>query len=347
MLSEKKCHHIKAVRMSINYMDIEQDRAKLHTLLRKSRGFITGRKKIPKNVAVVDAADDSELFHAEKDTIKSFMIPTATKSDSVKRRFIQKPQDNEITPTKICRTHSTPKRYNNDNIIDTTQFSSICSNVVDTEIPKEKPIIISDGGHTFLKTHTDVPSFSINNKLHDTQQDTFEMKYNKLQTFKVCGRYVNKKHLEPLYHTKDSVKDSTELYLYGTVIGVYLSILCHEENNTDKSVTFFTCDDMILSHYNESETANMAMLKVGMREFLTYRVPEYDIVLLPVCKFNHCYLIVVFTKLYNIMFLDSNLNSVNRDDIKFTIKLFKLYYNFFGKDFDEKRFTIYGPKVFQ
>ncbi|CAI6352967.1 unnamed protein product [Macrosiphum euphorbiae] len=173
------------------------------------------------------------------------------------------------------------------------------------------------------------------------------MKYNKLQTFKVCGGYVNKKHLEPLYHTKDSVKDSTELYLYGTVIGVYLSILCHEENNTDKSVTFFTCDDMILSHYNESETANMAMLKVGMREFLTYRVPEYDIVLLPVCKFNHCYLIVVFTKLYNIMFLDSNLNSVNRDDIKFTIKLFKLYYNFFGKDFDEKRFTIYGPKVFQ
>jgi len=104
------------------------------------------------------------------------------------------------------------------------------------------------------------------------------------------------------------------------------------------------CDDMILSHYHESETA---LLKVGMIKFLTHSVPEYDIILLPVCKFNHCYLIIVFTKLYFIIFLGSNLNSVNRDDIKFTLKLFKLYYNFFGRDFDEKRFTIYGPKVFQ
>ncbi|KAF0711891.1 Uncharacterized protein FWK35_00038818 [Aphis craccivora] len=272
------------------------------------------------------------------------MIPTATNSDSVKRRFIQKSQDNEITPTKICRTHSTPKRSKDNTIIDSIQLSSISSYVVDNEIPEYKPITISDNGHTFLKTHTDVPSFSINNNLHNIHQDTFEMKYDKLHTFRVCGRDVNKKHLEPLYHTEDSVNDNTELYLYGSIISVYLSILCHEENNNDKSVTFFTCDDMILSHYHESETA---LLKVGMREFLTYRVPEYDIILLPVCKFNHCYLIVVFTKLYIIMFLDSNLNSVNRDDIKFTLKLFKLYYKYFGRDFDEKRFTIYRPKVFQ
>jgi len=165
-----------------------------------------------------------------------------------------------------------------------------------------------------------------------------------LVTFRVCGWDVNKKHLESLNYTENYVNDNSELYMYGSVIGVYLSILCHEVNNNDKSVTFFTCNDMILSHYHESETA---MLKVGMREFLTHRVPECDITLLPVCKMNHCYLIVVFTKLYNIMLLDSNLNSVNRDDIKFALKLFKLYYNFFGKDFDEKRFTIYGPKVFQ
>lgn len=157
--------------MSINYMNIEQDRVKLHTLLRKSRGFITGRKKVPKNVAVVDVVDDSELFHTEKEVnrslVKSFMILTATNSDSVKRRFIQKPQDIEITPTKICRTHSTPKRSNNNNIIDdSVQLSSISSCIVDNEIPGDKPITISNDG----------PSFSINNKLHNIHHDTFEMK---------------------------------------------------------------------------------------------------------------------------------------------------------------------------
>lgn len=195
---------------------------------------------------------------------------------------------------------------------DSIQLSSISSYIVDNEIPGDKPITISNDGHTFLETHTNVPSFSINNKLHNIHHDTFKMKYDKLHTIRVCGRDVNKKHLEPLNHTEDSVNNNTELYLYSSVIGVYLSILCHEENSNDKCVTFFTCDDMILRHYHESETG---LLKVGMREFLTHRVPEYNIILLPVCKFNHCYLIVVFTKLYFIMFLDSNLNSVNRDDI--------------------------------
>jgi hypothetical protein len=45
-------------------------------------------------VTVLDAADDSELFHAEKETnkssVKSFMIPTATNNDSVERSFVQK-----------------------------------------------------------------------------------------------------------------------------------------------------------------------------------------------------------------------------------------------------------------
>jgi hypothetical protein len=97
--------------------------------------------------------------------------------------------------------------------------------------------------------------------------------YDKFVTFRVCGWDVNKKHLESLNYTENDVNDNSELYMYGSVIGVYLSMLCHEVNNNDKSVTFLTCNDMILSHYHESLTA---MLKVGMREFLTHCVPEYD-----------------------------------------------------------------------
>lgn len=109
-------------------MDIKQNRVKLHTLERKRRGFAVGRKKVPKNVTVMKATDDSELFSKFNDSIvKSYMIPTATsKSMSVKSRFVQYVCNNpnekvlsgaveheeNITPVKMnqCCTQSTPKQ---------------------------------------------------------------------------------------------------------------------------------------------------------------------------------------------------------------------------------------------
>jgi len=63
---KKNCHHIEAVKYSINHMDVMQNKVKLHTLERKRRGYTAGRKKLPKNVTILEAADDSELFSVKK-----------------------------------------------------------------------------------------------------------------------------------------------------------------------------------------------------------------------------------------------------------------------------------------
>lgn len=120
------------------------------------------------------------------------------------------------------------------------------------------------------------------------------------EAFTVCGMQVHKSHLAPLTMKRDDVDFDSDLYFYGSTICSYLNILCFERIQTE--VTMYTCEDIILSHSDENENE---MLKCGLREFLCRKVPDYDFVIFPVCKNSHCYLIVVLTKLYIVLYLDS------------------------------------------
>jgi hypothetical protein len=60
-------------------MDVMQNNVKLHTLERRRHGYTARRKKLPKNVTILEAADDSELFSQSKnDLTKTCRIPTVT-----------------------------------------------------------------------------------------------------------------------------------------------------------------------------------------------------------------------------------------------------------------------------
>lgn len=159
------------------------------------------------------------------------------------------------------------------------------------------------------------------------------------RAFNVCGVQVYESHLEPLTRRIMDVYNDSDLYMYGSTICAYLSILCYERVETE--VTMFTCNDIIISHSDENESE---MLKTGLRELLCHKVPDKDIVLFPVCKNSHCYLIVVLTKLYTVLCLDS-LGLVRRNDLSFVMKLLKLYAKFNDQEFDENRYSFYAPDV--
>jgi hypothetical protein len=90
------------------------------------------------------------------------------------------------------------------------------------------------------------------------------------------------------------VNYDSDLYMHGSTIYAYLSILCHERIGTE--VTMYTCENIVVSHSDNNQSE---MLKTGLREFLCRKkVPENDVVLFPVCKNSHYYVIFVLTKLY-------------------------------------------------
>lgn len=327
---KKNCHHIEAVKYSINHMDVVQNKVKLHTLERKRRGYTAGRKKLPKNVTILEAADDSELFSQSKnDLTKSCMIPTVTPtSNSVKRRFVQCMLNNnneeiEVTPSNRDRViaQSTPKQIGSDNEL------SVRRNLFNQNSTEFSPIenLIKYSELTGSKT-----------KLN------FSTKRIKLdKPFNVCGVQVYESHLAPLTKSIMNVNSESDLYIYGSTIHAYLSILCYER--VESEVTMYTCEDIVVSHSNENE---QEMLKTGLREFLCRKVPDYDVVLFPVCKNSHCYLIVVLTKLYTVLYLDS-LGLVQRNDLSFVMKLFKLHAKFNNRKFDENRYSFYAPNIYR
>lgn len=56
--------------------------AKLLTLMRKERGYKAGRKKNPRSITVVEAADDSAV-DAKNISNSSILIPTVTTDDQL------------------------------------------------------------------------------------------------------------------------------------------------------------------------------------------------------------------------------------------------------------------------
>jgi len=53
-------------------MDVMQNNVKLHTLERKRRGYTAGRKKLPKNVTILETTDDSDVFPIQKKILLKF-----------------------------------------------------------------------------------------------------------------------------------------------------------------------------------------------------------------------------------------------------------------------------------
>lgn len=119
----KKCHHIEAVKISCNFINIKQDQVKLRTLLRKTRGVRSGIKKVPKNVTIVEASDDSELLDVSLNSnIKNdfILVPTSVKGNKVvkKRLVLFEENDNRVndditvTPPKHFSTPVTKLSIN-------------------------------------------------------------------------------------------------------------------------------------------------------------------------------------------------------------------------------------------
>lgn len=233
---KKNCHHIEAVKYSINYMDVMQNNVKLYTLERKRRGYTAGRKKLPKNVTILEAADDSELFsQSKKDLTKICMIPT---SNSVKKRFVQcmpmKNDDEEIEVTpknkNIFNEQSTPKK------IESNKLFSIKRDLFERSIelsPIENQLKYSKGTGSKSKLNL------------STKRTKLDIAYN------VCGVQVYENNLAPLSRRKMDGYNDIELFIYGSTICAYLSILCHERIGTE--VTMYTCEDIIVNHSDENE----------------------------------------------------------------------------------------------
>lgn len=55
----RHCHHIRAAKLSIGDIAQKQKNVKPSTIVRRKRGFRSGRKKGPANITIVEAADDS------------------------------------------------------------------------------------------------------------------------------------------------------------------------------------------------------------------------------------------------------------------------------------------------
>lgn len=57
-----------------NYITVKQDHVKQLKLLKRTLGVSSGREKIPKNVTIINASDDSKLFLNSKNYTESIKI---------------------------------------------------------------------------------------------------------------------------------------------------------------------------------------------------------------------------------------------------------------------------------
>lgn len=87
---KKNCFHILAAHLSIGNKKSKQQTLKLSVLMKKKRGYRSGRKKDPQNIKVVEDPEDSTLRSENgKDSSSNLLLPTINSQDSsVKRRFI-------------------------------------------------------------------------------------------------------------------------------------------------------------------------------------------------------------------------------------------------------------------
>jgi len=91
---------------------------------------------------------------------------------------------------------------------------------------------------------------------------------------------------------------------------------------------------------------NKTILQVGLEEFLSYQIPEYDIVLMPVTRNEHNILIVVLTKLKTLLYLDSfHSSDVKKQDISLALNYLKMYEDFHNRSFSIDQYKVYVPNV--
>lgn len=311
----KKCHHIEAVKISCNFINIKQDQVKLRTLLRKTRGVRSGIKKVPKNVTIVEASDDSELLNVSlnSNTKNDFiLVPTSVKGNKVvkKRLVLFEENDNNCVNDDI--TVTPPKHFS-------TPVTKLRINSTKNQVSFEQ--------HTGLKKKS--------------KQSEFGELYKEYCIF---GRRICQTHLVALDRQISTVSNINELYIYGQTICVYLTLLSREE---DRSVNFFVCEDFYMSNYSETQNSHMneTILQVGLEEFLSYQIPEYDIVLMPVTRNEHNILIVVLTKSKTVLYLDSFHSSIKKQDISLALNYLKMYEEFHNRPFSIDQYKVYVPNV--
>lgn len=302
---KKKCHHIEAVKISCNFINVKQDQVKLRKLMRKTRGVRFGIKNVPKNVTIVEASDDSDLLKispASYDKRDFKLIPTSVTADKVvKRRLLLTAENDEsITPPRIF---STPKV-----------------------------------GHKHSTERNDSFEFA-----DDVKKNNDQLSINKpYKVYNIFGRTICRTHLDSLDRQYEKGTDVKDLYIYGQTVCVYLTITSRE---VDRTVNFFVCEDMFMSNFLETPSPmNETLLQVGLEEFLSYKVPEYDIVLMPFTKNDHTILIVVLTSTKTLLYLDSYRN-VNKHNIILALNYFRMYEDFHNRPFDYKQYSVYAPQV--
>jgi len=311
----KKCHHIEAVKISCNFINIKQDQVKLRTLLRKSRGVRSGIKNVPKNVTIVEASDDLELLNvslninAKNDCI---LVPTAVKVNKVVKKRLVLFEENNDNRVNDETTITPPKHFS-------TPVTKLRANSTKNQVSFEQ--------HIGFKKNSNQLEFG-----------------ESYQEYYIFGRRICQTHLFALDKRISTVSNISELYIYGQTICVYLTILSRE---VDRSVNFFVCEDLYMSNYLKTQNIHMnkTIMQVGLEEFLSYQIPGYDIVLMPVTRNEHNILIVVLTKSKTLLYLDSFHSSVKKQDISLALNYFKMYEEFHNRSFSIDQYKVYVPNV--
>lgn len=102
------------MKISCNFINIKQDQVKLRTLLRKTRGVRSGIKKVPKNVTIVEASDDSELLNVSlnSNTKNDFiLVPTSVKGNKVVKKRLVLFEENDNNRVNDDITVTPPKHF--------------------------------------------------------------------------------------------------------------------------------------------------------------------------------------------------------------------------------------------